>query len=98
MTRWRNILILTLKKEWMLLIALKKTCFKLMINAVSGKTMENLRKRINVRLGNNEKDFLKWEGFKKVLIKTRHSHRWSQIKISAWKQILDKWIDRGTRQ
>ena len=43
----------------MLLVALKKTCFKLMINAVSGKTMENLRKRINVRLGNNEKDFLK---------------------------------------
>ena len=55
----RNILILTLKKEWMLLIPLKKTFFKLMINCVSGKTMENLRKRINVRLANNEKDFLK---------------------------------------
>ena len=34
--------------------------FKLMINSAYGKTMENLRKRINVRLINNEKDFLKY--------------------------------------
>ena len=33
---------------------------KLMINAVYGKTIENLRKRINVRLVNNEKYFLKY--------------------------------------
>ena len=31
-----------------------------MINSVYGKTMENLRKRINVRLINNEKYFLKY--------------------------------------
>ena len=31
-----------------------------MINSVYGKTMENLRKRINARLVNNEKDFLKY--------------------------------------
>ena len=31
-----------------------------MINSVYGKTMENLRKRINVRLINNAKDFLKY--------------------------------------
>ena len=31
-----------------------------MINSVYGKTMENLRKRIIVRLVNNEKDFLKY--------------------------------------
>ena len=31
-----------------------------MINSVYGKTMENLRKRINVRLLCNEKDFLKY--------------------------------------
>ena len=30
-----------------------------MINSVNGKTMKNLRKRINVRFVNNEKDFLK---------------------------------------
>ena len=30
---------------------------KLMITSIYGKIMENLRKRINVRLANNEKDF-----------------------------------------
>ena len=38
----------------------EKDFFKLMINSVYGKTMENLRKRINVRLINNEKDFLNY--------------------------------------
>ena len=37
----------------------EKDFFKLMINSVYGKTMENLSKRINVRFVNNEKDFLK---------------------------------------
>ena len=35
----------------------EKDFFNLMINSVYGKTMENLRKRINVRLVNNEKTF-----------------------------------------
>ena len=38
----------------------EKDFFKLMINSVYGKTMEKLRKRINVRLVNNQKDFLKY--------------------------------------
>ena len=38
----------------------EKYFFKLIINSVYGKTMENLRKRINVRFVNNKKDFLKY--------------------------------------
>ena len=38
----------------------EKYFFKLMINSVYGKTIENLRKRINVRFVNNKKDFLKY--------------------------------------
>ena len=38
----------------------EKDFLKLMINSVYGKTMENLPKRINVRLVNNAKDFLKY--------------------------------------
>ena len=32
----------------------------MIINSVYGKSMESLRKRIDVRLVNNEKDFLKY--------------------------------------
>ena len=38
----------------------EKYFFKLMINSVYGKAMENLRKRINVRFVSNKKDFLKY--------------------------------------
>ena len=38
----------------------EKDFFKLMINSVYEKTMENLRKRINVRFVNNKKRFLKY--------------------------------------
>ena len=38
----------------------EKYFFKLMINSVYGKAMENLRKRTYFRLVNNEKDFLKY--------------------------------------
>ena len=52
-------MILILKKEKNTANDFEKDFFKLMINSVYGKTMENLRKRINVRFVNNEKDFLK---------------------------------------
>ena len=37
-----------------------KAIYELMSNAVYGKTMENLRNRIDARLVSNEKDYLKW--------------------------------------
>ena len=33
--------------------------FKLMINCIYGKTCENVKKRINVKLINNSKDYLR---------------------------------------
>ena len=44
----------------MLSIALEKIFFKLMNNSVYGKPIENLRKRVKVRLVNNAKDYKKY--------------------------------------
>ena len=38
----------------------EKDFFKLIVHSAYGKTIENLRKRISVRLVNNAKDFLKY--------------------------------------
>ena len=37
----------------------EESFFKLMVNSVYGKTMESLRKRVNVKLDNNGKDYVK---------------------------------------
>ena len=52
----KSILILILKKRKNVTNDFEKDFFKLMINSVYGKTMENLRKRINIRLASNAKD------------------------------------------
>ena len=41
-------------------IRLEKDFFKLLVNSFYGKAMENLRKRINVRLVNNAKNYKKY--------------------------------------
>ena len=39
---------------------MKKAIYKLMNNAMYGKTMEKLRDRIDVRFASNKKYYLKW--------------------------------------
>ena len=51
---------LNTKKRMCAINDFEKDFFKLMINSVYGKIMENLRKRVNVRFVNNKKYFLKY--------------------------------------
>ena len=60
--------------------------FKLMINSVYGKTMENLRKRMSVKLVNNEKDVLKHVS-KKTFISLKIFHK-DYITIHEIKPVL----------
>ena len=51
-------LILTNRKELLPKIHLKKTFFKFMNNSVFRKTMENIRKKVDVKLITNEKKLI----------------------------------------
>ena len=53
-------MILILKKEKKATNEADKNLFKLLYNPVYGKTMENMRKRIKIRIMKNEKDFIKY--------------------------------------
>ena len=49
------------QKRKKMLSKVGKALYKLLNNIVHGKTMENLRYIINVRLVSNKKDYLKWK-------------------------------------
>ena len=57
---WNVTLISVLKKEKKQLMKLTKKNFKLLNNAVYGETMENMRKRIKIRIIKKEKDVTKY--------------------------------------
>ena len=47
------------QSQWLKPYIERKALYKLMNNAIYGKTLKNLRNRINVKLANNGKDYLK---------------------------------------
>ena len=65
----------------------EKDLFKLMTNSVYGKTMENLQKRINIRLVNNAEDFLKYTS-KPRYITRKIFHKYyvgfTDLELSKW--------------
>ena len=73
----------------------EKDFLKLMINYVYGKTMENLRKGINVRLVNNEKDFLKYTSKPTYITHKIFGKDYAAIYESKPVLILDKPIYIG---
>ena len=73
----------------------EKDFFKLMINSVYGKTIENLRKRINVRLVNNEKGFLKCTSRPTYITHKSFDEDYAAIHEIKSVLILNKPVDIG---
>ena len=65
----------------------QKDFIKLIINSVYGKTMENLQKRISVRLVTNKEDFLKYTSKLMYII-----HKMFDKKVAALHEIKPVWI------
>ena len=61
MLGWNHILILKHKKRTESTNEADKNHFKLLNNAGSGKTMENMRKRIKIMITKTSKDFIKYD-------------------------------------
>ena len=73
----------------------EKDFFKLIINSVYGKTIENLKKRINVRLVNNAKDFLKYTSRPAYVTHKRFEKNYTAIHETKLVLVLNKPIYVG---
>ena len=83
------------KKRMSVTSDFEKDFFKLMINSVYGKTMENLRKRINVRFVNNKKHFLKYTSMPTYVTHKLFNKNFAVIHEIKTVLILDKPIYVG---
>ena len=72
----------------------EKDFFKLMNNAVFGKTMENVKNRVSLHLTTNEKSAVKW--FSKINFKTKNFDNLHLIEMYKQEIIYDKPIYVGT--
>ena len=63
-----------------------------MINSVYGKTIENLRKRVNVTLVNNKKDFLKYTSRPTYVAHKLFDKDYAAIHEIKLVLVLNKWI------
>ena len=73
----------------------EKDFFKLMINSVYGKTMENLRKRMKVRFVNNKKGFLKYTSKPTYVTHKLFNKNFAAIHEIKQVLVLNKAIDVG---
>ena len=56
-----------------------KALYKVKENAVYGKTMENLRNNIDVRLASSKKDYLKWTSKPRYMSQKIFDNNWVAI-------------------